>query len=302
MPSGPRDDNGLTVFRREQSVLVESIFWDATAELVRWTDITLGLVKAGRIDGPDDGEADTSRPVPPPLASFQPAPNAGFIAALGDRIVRLDETGAITSTITDIAHRHDGMRMNEGKCDPYGSFVAGSMNLAGDEPDGRIYRVHGDGSAEVLVEHVSVANGFEWSDDGRTFFFTDTGAETVYRADYTPDGPLEHVQPFLTGHASDGLALDTDGCFWNGVYGAGQVLQWTPDGRVARVVDIPAPNVTSVAFGGPDRSTLFVGTARENLTEDQLEAWPLSGSIFAIRPGATGRPVNTYGSAVLTTE
>jgi sugar lactone lactonase YvrE len=59
---------------------------------------------------------------------------------------------------------------------------------------------------------------------------------------------------------------------------------------------VPAPNVTSVAFGGPGFATLFVGTARENLEEAALEAAPLSGSIFAVDVGAVGRPVHVFGA------
>ncbi|CAH0195383.1 SMP-30/gluconolactonase/LRE family protein [Plantibacter cousiniae (nom. nud.)] len=105
-------------------------------------------------------------------------------------------------------------------------------------------------------------------------------------------GPLE---PFLVGYDSDGLALDTDGRFWNGVNGGGRVLRWSPDGTVEDELSVPAPGVTSVAFGGPELTTLFVGTARENLTEADLVDAPLSGGIFRFDGLATGRPVNSYG-------
>ena len=41
-------------------------------------------------------------------------------------------------------------------------------------------------------------------------------------------------------------------------------------------------------------STLFVGSARENLTEAQLEAHPLSGAIFAIDTRTHGRPARRF--------
>ncbi len=57
---------------------------------------------------------------------------------------------------------------------------------------------------------------------------------------------------------------------------------------------MPAPNVTSVAFGGDDLSTLFVGTARENLAEEQLERYPHSGAVFAVPTRVHGLPANTF--------
>lgn len=52
------------------------------------------------------------------------------------------------------------------------------------------------------------------------------------------------------------------------------------------------PNVTGITIGGADLTTLFVGTARENMTEDQLVAAPTSGGLFAYeldRPGLAPR-------------
>ena len=61
-------------------------------------------------------------------------------------------------------------------------------------------------------------------------------------------------------------------------------------------LELPAPNVTSVAFGGADLRTLFVASARENLTEEQLLAHPLSGSIFAITTETSGRESRTFSA------
>ncbi|WP_414172233.1 SMP-30/gluconolactonase/LRE family protein [Clavibacter tessellarius] len=97
---------------------------------------------------------------------------------------------------------------------------------------------------------------------------------------------------------SDGLTLDVDGYAWNGVYGGGKVIRWAPDGSKDLEIEVPAPNVTSVAFAGPDLRTLVIGTARENMTEEQLEEHPLSGGVFAIDTDVSGRPVNVFRTVV----
>ena len=111
--------------------------------------------------------------------------------------------------------------------------------------------------------------------------------------------PADSINPAVRQVMAEiGLALDTDGRFWNGVYGGGEVLCWSPDGEVLARIPMPAPNVTSVAFAGPDRDQLLVGTARENLTEEDLDAAPLSGSILRIRTRATGRAAHTFGAPI----
>jgi sugar lactone lactonase YvrE len=95
---------------------------------------------------------------------------------------------------------------------------------------------------------------------------------------------------------SDGLARDADGGFWNGIYDSGHVAHWDANGTKDLEFDVPAGHVTSVGFGGADLSTLFIATARENLTEQQLEAQPLTGSIFQVETSTHGFPVRSFGT------
>jgi len=282
------------VFRDTPAILVESIWWDArTAELV-WVDISAGTFHRGRLDGAVDGSDDRVSELPPPLSAVQPRDVGGYVAALGDRVVTLDDDGRIVDTLARFDHAHAGIRSNEAKVDPFGRFVVGSMNVTTGAPDAALYVID-DAGLRTLLGGFGVANGFEWSADGDTIYVTDTAVKTVFRASWGSDGRLGPLEPFLVDYDSDGLALDTDGRFWNGVYGDGRVLRWSADGHVEDTLTVPAPNVTSVAFGGPTLTSLFVGTARENLDEEELERAPLSGSIFRFDGLATGRPVTAYG-------
>ena len=67
-----------------------------------------------------------------------------------------------------------------------------------------------------------------------------------------------------------------------------------PDGSIERIVEMPCPNPTSVAFGGPDLATLYVTSSRLTLSAEQLTQWPLSGSLFAITPGVRGLPEDKF--------
>jgi len=57
---------------------------------------------------------------------------------------------------------------------------------------------------------------------------------------------------------------------------------------------VPAPHVASCAFGGDKLDTLYITTARAGLSEEQLEEYPLSGSVFCCKPGAKGVPANCF--------
>lgn len=284
----------MDVFRAARSILAESIWWDASGA-IEWCDITSGLLRRSPIDAPVDGSADRVLEFPPPVSAFQPTADGGYVLALGDTVAVCDGDGAGLRTIATVSHRHPGIRFNEAKCDPFGRFVVGSMDVTTGDPDGAIYAIEPDGRCTTLIGGIGVANGFEWSDDGDRMYFTDTAASTIFVAEY--DGrELRGVEPFVVGMASDGLARDADGGFWNGINDIGVVVRWDADGVKTDEVDVPAGHVTSVAFGGPDLSTLFIATAREKLTEAELEAQPLTGSIFSLQTGTRGFPVNRFGA------
>lgn len=284
------------VFRDSGAVLVESIWWDERTDEVVWVDISAGLLHRGPLDGAADGSDDRVVELPPPLSAVQPAPDGGYVAALKDRVVLLDADGRIERELATLRHRHDGMRLNEGKVDPFGRFIVGAMELTSDDPDATVWSVGLDGEVRVLGGGYGVANGMEWSGDGRTMYITDTATSTVYRASYGPAGELGELEPFLVGRSSDGLVLAADGSFFNGLYGEGAVVRWDADGDITDEFAMPVPNITSVAFVGPDLDILLVGSARENLTEEQLQRHPLSGGILRLEPGSTGRSIHTFGS------
>jgi sugar lactone lactonase YvrE len=284
-------------FRRLRSILVESLFWDARTHELAWVDITEGTFHRARLEGAVDGSDDRIVELPPPVSAVQPAVGGGYVAALKDRIVALDADGRISHEIARVAHAHGGIRFNEGKADPFGRFVVGGMDVTSEEPDAGLYAFAADGTTEVLRGGFAVANGMEWSDEGREMFVTDTGTKTIYRARYGPGGEaLGELEPFVRGRMSDGLVRDAEGGFWNGIYGDGEVVHLAAGGEPVASVSVPAPNVTSVAFGGPSLDLLFIGTARENLDEQALEDAPLSGSIFVAEVGVRGRPVHVFGS------
>ncbi|WIE79415.1 SMP-30/gluconolactonase/LRE family protein [Curtobacterium sp. MCSS17_016] len=279
-----------TVFADARAVLAESIVWDPSAQLLRWADITLGTLNTAEADG----TVRSSVPLPPPLASFQPRASGGFVAALGDTVVVTDEQGSVEREITRVTHSTSGNRFNEGKCDPFGRFLVGSMNVTTGEPDAALYSIEADGTTRVLRGGFGVTNGMEWSEDGSTMYVTDTSASTVFRGSYGPDGELGELEPFIVGQAHDGMVRDDEGCFWSAIYGGSRVERYGPDGSHLETVELPVANPTSVAFGGPDMSTLFVGTARENLTEQDLEQAPRSGAVFAVPTTVHGFPANTF--------
>lgn len=285
----------VIVFRTALSIIAESLWWDDRDGL-HWCDIDAGTLHTSAITGRPDGKDDCVLHLPPPVSAFQPTDNGdGFVFAGRDHVSVVSLDGATVLRLADFPQLPHRVRFNEAKCDPFGQFVVGGMSLDND-PSTAIYAVDVSGEVQTLIGGIGVSNGFEWSDDGRTMWFTDTASRSMYVADYSDTDELAGVRPFADGRMSDGLTRDVDGGFWNGIYDTGTVVHRDPDGQIDLEFDVPAGHVTSVAFGGTNLSTLFIATARENLTEAQLEYQPLTGSIFQVETATRGFPVRTFGT------
>jgi sugar lactone lactonase YvrE len=73
----------------------------------------------------------------------------------------------------------------------------------------------------------------------------------------------------------DGAAVDAEGYVWSARWGASCVVRHAPDGRVVGRLEVPVAQPSCVAFGGADRKTLFVTSAKEGFDGD-----PVAGALL----------------------
>jgi sugar lactone lactonase YvrE len=275
--------------------LAEGPVWDAARGQLRWVDILPGRVH--RLD-PASG-AHSWFDAGDLVGAVGLTRSGGLVLALADGFALAEDDGLRLRRVAGFAVDRSAVRFNDGKPDPWGGFCAGTMAL--DERNGPpcgLYRLGPDGAVREILGNVGLSNGLDWSDDRTAFYYADSASEGVDRFGTDPDtgalGARRRVVSIADG-LPDGLTLDAEGCLWLAVWGSGQVRRYTPAGRLDRVVRLPVSQVTSVAFGGADLGTLYITTAREDLTPADLRAQPHAGDIFACSPGVTGRTPFLFG-------
>jgi sugar lactone lactonase YvrE len=164
----------------------------------------------------------------------------------------------------------------------------------GAEPKaGSIYHYRGGRLTQLLGER-SIPNATCFTPDGRRAYYTHTG-DTIFTCETDPATglPVSEWMPFVTLDSpgvADGAVIDSEGYMWNARWDGSCVLRIAPDGTIDRQIDLPVSRVTCPAFGGDDLRTLFITTARSDLSPEQLEAQPLAGGVFAIRVDVPGQP------------
>ncbi len=201
------------------------------------------------------------------------------------RMVRTDMT---TGEMTVLTERYEGKRYNspndvvvdpQGRIwftDPYYMEDRSVLELDAEA----LYRIDLDGKVTRVIAQPQVErpNGLAITPDGKTLYLIDShprpgGNRKVWAFAIAPDGSLSGqrlVFDFGKGRGGDGMRLDERGNLWvaggiNLPRTSGEttdvpagVYVISPDGKLLGRIPIPEDVTTNLAFGGPDRKTLYV--------------------------------------------
>ena len=279
-----------------RNLVGEGILWDSRRELLWWTDIP-----GRKLHRFNWAEAELEvLETPERIGSF------GLVAD-SDRLIAAFASGVA------LYHAHDGniewlarpdaivpgIRFNDGRVDRRGRFWSGTMIEDDRCPaTGSLYSLDRAGGMRCHRRDIRISNGLCTSPDGKRLYFADSPTRTIHVFDlHEPSGDLGPARVFATtpeGASPDGAAVDVDGCVWSAHWGGGCVVRYTPDGRIDRTLAVPASQPTCVCFGGPDLDILCVTSAREGLSESNLQSEPHAGAVFLYHLGIQGLPEPEY--------
>jgi sugar lactone lactonase YvrE len=279
-----------------KAALGEGAIWDAELQVLYWVDI-LGCQV--HVYDPANGQ-DRVVDVGQYVGTVVPRQAGGLMLALHHGFASLDlETGQV-KIVADPEQHLPGNRFNDGKCDPAGRFWAGTLALDGTAEVASLYRLDADMSVHKMLDQVTCSNGIVWTLDNKTMYYIDTNLRRVDAFDY------DHETGAISGRRTafevpnemgypDGSTLDSEGMLWVALWQGGAVSRWNPvSGELLQVVNVPAPNVTSCAFGGPKLEQLYITTARNGLSEEALAEYPLAGGLFCAKVAVTGLPASGF--------
>jgi sugar lactone lactonase YvrE len=185
-------------------------------------------------------------------------------------------------------------RFNDGACDADGRLWIGTMSTKITPESGALYKITSDLSPEKMLGKITISNGMAWTSDNETFYYIDSPTQEIraYQFDLETgeinfDRTVIRVPKKLG--TPDGMCLDLEGKLWVAHYGGFGVYCWDPEnGKLLKKIALPAPHVTSCVFGGENLDHLLITTARENLTEAQLQEYPESGDVFLVKTNTQG--------------
>ncbi len=163
--------------------LGEGPVWSGVEQALYWADID------GRRIHRHDPSAGTEdvRELPGRPGSFVLSQTVGrLLVAMEHELVWLDWSDGTLEPFVTLEPAGTGNRLNDGKCDPAGRYVVGSMyeDTKAGRTSGILHRVSADGSVEQLRTGIGVTNGLGFDDDRGLMYFADTPTLRVVVWDY----------------------------------------------------------------------------------------------------------------------
>jgi sugar lactone lactonase YvrE len=268
--------------------LGESPVWSARENCLLFVDIT------GRRLLKFDPAAKTLKAceIEEDIGCVAPEVGGGFVAGLRSGMWILDEQGRKQRLLAANPEDSKVSRFNDGRVDPLGRFLAGTVDEAQAGRAG-LYRYDKFGLIR-LAAGLLTSNGLAFSPDGRTLYHSDTPRFVVNRYDYdSATGAATNRRVFVQLDPTaedrgrpDGAAVDIEGCYWTALYDGGRVQRYDPTGKLMSEHPLPVRCPTMPAFGDPELKTLFVTTARDSSG--------LGGGLYATQLDVAGLPTPLF--------
>lgn len=277
------------------AVLGEGPVWDEREDVLWWVDIP-GM-QLHRFD-PASGE-DSAVDLGDQVGAVALRASGGLVLATPNGFEAYDRSSHRRDVLVEVEADKPDARMNDGKVDRQGRFWAGSMGYEAPSGVGALYRLDPDLSVTTMLTGVTISNGLAWSEDDSTLYYIDTMTYRVDAFDFdATTGAIANRRPVVKipeeEGLPDGMCIDADGYLWVALYNGAAVRRYSPTGELDRIIELPVSQVTCCAFAGPDLADLYITTAAQGFTDEDRAHEPDAGSLYRIRPGVTGTPVNAF--------
>lgn len=262
--------------------LGESILWHPVERALYWIDFYGPLVHRQKWGGSqveswkiDPGET---------IGSLVFADKGRLLLAVDHGLHILETDTGRMRFFADPKNGQTNLAYNDGKVDRAGRYWIGTYDLSEREPNGVFYRMRSDGAAEVADKGFVICNGPTFSPDNRKLYFSDTVGQRILSYDLDSDGMISGRRVFFAfannDGMPDGLTVDSAGNVWCALYGGSKVVCIDARGTLRKSLYLPATFVTSLCFGGPELTTLFVTTGWDNSTTEATKANDVGGAVF----------------------
>ncbi|WP_165727810.1 SMP-30/gluconolactonase/LRE family protein [Pseudoalteromonas sp. 31A1] len=129
-----------------------------------------------------------------------------------------------------------------------------------------VYKLSNTGVLSLIDATLEKPNGVALSPDQRTLYVGDF-SNRVSKYTIDENGDISPREDFIKVTSPDGIKVDSAGNIYVSSHKEGVINIYTPSGLLIDKIEL-GPNVTNLAFGGKNRKTLLITTAKGLFTLD----------------------------------
>jgi len=286
----------LELLKVSRAELGEGPSWDSRSNMLYWVDILKGNVHMYEPDYCEDTFIHTGGYV----SSVVPRKAGGMMVTLQHGFYTLNLETHNVKLICEVEKNVADNRFNDGKCDAYGRYWAGTMSMGYAKSKGALYFLSRDNTVTKVLSNISISNGLGWSPDNKVMYYIDTPMRRVVSYDFVLEtGEIKNqrtVVDFSDQDGSpDGMAVDEEGMLWIAHWGGSKVSRWNPlTGSVLDQIILPTMNVSSCCFGGKNLDELYITTAKRGSEQQIPSEQPYAGALFRVKVEVRGLPTYSF--------
>jgi sugar lactone lactonase YvrE len=280
----------------QKALTGEGPSWDAQNGVLYWVDIPRATIYVYNPATRQNQGIDLSKDFSS-IGAVLPCKSGGLLFTPERKIAYFDFDQPTYQILAEVEEDLPGNRFNDGKCDPYGRFLTGTMQNAPDgTATGSLYSMDRDTKVRKLLDGLVISNGLGWSPDYRTFYLADSFSKDVWAFDYDLEhGNISRQRTAFTlqpgSGVADGLTTDTDGMVWLALWDGACVQRWDPrSGELLATYPFPAKRTSCPVFGGANMKDLYVTSAAVGLQDSDWQAYPHNGALMRLKTEFSGMP------------
>jgi len=273
----------ISSFSDVNNSLGEGILWHPELNTIFWVDINNNTIYKKIIDSSQLSYDDCWVFNETPSALVLLNSTEFILVVTNKRLVKLNITDGEFTTIIEL-NLPDGMRTNDAGVGPDNTLWFGTMERKPSGLNGGVYCVSESGEINRFDLTIGIPNTFLWSEEFQRFYISDSYIQKMYVLHKC--SRTWKVDTFYENNAT--VATPDGGCFGENdiVYSAqwdgGCIQTISYNGDMQKKIELPVLKPTNCCIVTNDSSMLFVTTASEGLTSEEVDKYPLSGQLLCI--------------------
>jgi len=275
------DERNITIISETINVLGEGIYY--TDNKVYWLDIALSMLYLVDLDS----NVEECYQLPEQASAILDISNGGIVLATESGICTFNidrQYWKIKSQLNCLAE-DELLRANDGCMIEKNLYLFGIMSKKSPSIiTGGVF-ILSNNIFTKLLDFIAIPNTFVQLDES-SFLISDSLQKIIYIVTLSKKSEkVDNVAVWLDlsseSYTPDGGCIDRDGNVYIAMWDGFCINKYDNNGNILDRIKIPIPRPTNCVISN-DRNNLFISSATEGLSQDEISKYPLSGSLISI--------------------